>query len=198
MTAGRIRRNFRMERPLAILGAMSCAINLTLMVPLTIHDLLYNEPKINDYTKVEAAAKYLSSYSDREPAKAVEDTYEVIHLARQANPGEEHIIALESELQQLESQLTGVDNPLIYESKLSAAAGDISSYLQAHDQTVRTSFIFGGGTLLAMLLGAYCIYSILPTAEERAERNNNANTTGKKQRYDNDLHNNDEFRNHDD
>jgi len=197
MTAGRIRRNFRMDRPLAIFGAIGCALNLIMIVPVTIQDLFYNEPKINNYSEVEAAAKYLSSYGGREPATAVEDTYEVVHLASLANPGEEHIIALESELKTLESQLAEVDNPLIYESKLSAAAGDIYSYLQNHDKTVGNSFMLGGATLLAVLSEAYFIYSILPTAEERAERNGNANTAGKKQRYDNDLHNNDEFRNHD-
>jgi hypothetical protein len=193
-----IRHVIRTNKEMSIVFALGMSANLPLGIPLAIDNMLLSEPKVNSYEKLATAAEYLGTYEGAEPAKAIDYAYEIVDLVKQANPGEEHIIALESELKSLEESIVGIDNPLIYKPMISEAVSAIWKYSSSHDQTFG-SLLLSGLILSAIPIDALVFSAFLPTAEERAERNNNANTARRRQRYDNDLHNNqnDIFRNHD-
>jgi hypothetical protein len=193
------RRDIRRDRSSWVMVAVSASMTLALAIPVSVINIFYNEPKINGLDKFNAAAKYLQAYQGTEPAKAIEDAYEIVDTVKGMNPGEEHIVALEAKLQNFEAQVAGVDNPLVYEPVLSDAATAMYKYSSSHDQTFGNSYGMGGITLGMALLDALAILSFFPVAENRVEGDNNANTGRRRQRYDNDLHNtpDDTFRNRD-
>jgi hypothetical protein len=193
------RRDFRSNRPLSIMMTILSSMVFAIAAPVTIHEIFYNEPKINGYDKLSTATQYLNHYTGAEPAKAIGNVYAVVDAVKGMNPGEGHIVALASELKSLETKVEGVENPLFYEPVLSEAAKDVSDYLASHDQTTADLYLLGGFATTVTLLEALAVSCFIPSAAELAERNDNANARRRRQRYDNDLHNTQEdaVRNHD-
>jgi hypothetical protein len=158
-----------------------------------------NEAKINGYDRLGAAVTYLNDYDGANPAEAIRNAYEIVDTVKDMNPGEEHIVALEAKLVSEEGQLNGTANPLVYEPILNQAASDIISYRLAHSRTWGDYLFFGLWSPMCLAYASVAVASFIPPAAELAERNDNANTRRRRQRYDNDLHNtpDDTFRNHD-
>jgi hypothetical protein len=158
-----------------------------------------NEPKINGYDQLDAAVEYILKYEGTNPSEAIKNTYEIVDTVKGLNPKEEHIVELETKLTSTEKQLAGTTNPLIYEPILKQAVTEISQYQSRHSRTNGDILGLVGMSAFYIPLTSILAASYFPTAEEREARNGNAYQARRRQRYDNDIHpdQDDPFRNHD-